>query len=156
MDSAPNARGSAVGIEMISPEGLRLEKSLKLSFRASNNEAKYEALIAGLRVVQKLGDEEVEVFSDSKLVVSQIEGSFEAKDSCMSQYLKLFGALRASFQKVNVVRVPKSQNSHANSLATLASSSDECVPRMIFMELLEQLSIKHRIIVASASVSESS
>ena len=60
-----------------------MEKSLKFGFRASNNEAKYEALISGLRAVKQLGAEEVKIFSDSKLVVSQIEGSFEARDSCM-------------------------------------------------------------------------
>ena len=93
---------------MVSPEGLRLEKSLRLGFRASNNEAKYEALIVGLQVVQRLGVEEVEVFSNSRLVVSHIEGSFEARDYRMSQYLKLFGSLRVNFEKVSVVKVQRS------------------------------------------------
>ena len=82
-----------------------MQKSLSLGFRASNNEAEYEALIAGLLTVQKLGAEEVELFSDLRLVVHQIEGSFEAKDYCMLQYLKLFQSIRLSFQKVSVVRV---------------------------------------------------
>ena len=43
--------------------------------------------------MQRLDAKEVEVFSDSRLVLSQIEGSFEAKDYHMSQYLKLFGSL---------------------------------------------------------------
>ena len=75
-----------------------------------------------------MGADEVEVFSDSKLVVSQIEGNFEAMDSHMQQYLKLYGALQATFQKMSMVRIPRSQNSHADSLATLASSSNEYVP----------------------------
>ena len=83
VDGASNARGFGVGVVMIYPDGLRLEKSLRLGFRASNNEAKYDALIFGLRVVQKLDVEEVEVFSDSKLL--KIERSFKAKDSRMSQ-----------------------------------------------------------------------
>ena len=78
------------------------------------NEAEYEALIVGLRAVQKLGAEEVEVFFDSRLVVSQIEGSIEKKYYCMSLYLKLFGSLRSSSQKVSIVRVPRSQNSHVD------------------------------------------
>jgi len=144
-------RGLGVKIVMVSPEGLRLEKSLRLGFCTSNNEAEYEALIAGLQVVQRLSAEEVEVFSDSRLVVSQIEGSFEAKDYRMLQYLKLFGSLRANFQKVSLVKVWRSQNSYANSLATLASSSDECIPQMIFVELLEQ-----RAVVVAALVVEPS
>jgi len=78
---------------MVSIEGLILEKSLRLGFYASNNEAEYKALIPGLRVMQRLGAEEVEVFLHSRLVVSQIEGSFVAKDYRMSQYLKLFESI---------------------------------------------------------------
>ena len=54
-----------------------------MGFCASNNKVEYGALIAGLRAVQKLGAEEVEVFLNSKLVVSQIKGNFEAKDAYM-------------------------------------------------------------------------
>ena len=105
VDSESITRGLGVGIVMVSPKGLRLEKSLRLGFRASNNEPEYEAFIARLWVVQRLNAEEVEVFSDSRLVMSQIVGCFEARDYRMSQYLKLFGSLRANFQKVSVVRV---------------------------------------------------
>ena len=69
VDGASNTRGLGVKILMVSPEGLRLEKSLRLGFCTSNNEAEYEALIAGLQVVQRLNAEEVEMFSDSRLVV---------------------------------------------------------------------------------------
>lgn len=55
---------------MESPEGVRLEKSFRLGFKVSNNEAEYEALIVGLRVTLKLGGEEVEVVLDSRLVVN--------------------------------------------------------------------------------------
>ena len=133
-----------------------MEKSLSLGFYASNNEVEYGAFIDDLRAVQKLSAKEVEVFSNSKLVVSQIEGSFETKDARMQQYLKLFEALRAAFQKVSMVKIPRSQNSHVDSLATLASSSDKCIPRMISIELLEQPSIKHHAIVASTTVVEPS
>ena len=128
VDDASNIKGSRIAVVMISPEWLRLEKSLRLGFYASNNEVEYGSFIAGLRTVQKIGAEEVKVFSNSKLVVSQIEGSFKAKDARMQQYLKLFKALRMAFQKVSVVKIPRSQNSHVDSLAPLASSSDECIP----------------------------
>lgn len=54
-----------------------------------------------------------------------------------------------------MVRVPRSQNNH-DSLATLASSLDECIPRMIFEELLEQPNIEQQAVVATASVLEPS
>lgn len=61
--------------------------SFRLGFKASNNEAKYEALLAGIRVVLNLGAQEVEVYSNSRLVVNQINSSFEVKHSRMIEYL---------------------------------------------------------------------
>ena len=123
-----NARGLGVGIVLVSLEGIKLEKSLRLGFRASKNEAKYEALIARLQATKKLRVEEVEMFSNSRLVVSQIDGSFKARDHHMSYYLKLFGDLRSNLQKVSVVRMLRSQNCHADSLVTLASSLHDYIP----------------------------
>lgn len=48
VNGTSNTRGSGVGIVMVSLKGLRLEKSLRLGFRALNNETKYEAFIVGL------------------------------------------------------------------------------------------------------------
>lgn len=78
MDSAPSALGVGVGIIIITPKGIKLKHSFRLGFRASNNETKYKALLAELKAVLDLGAREVEVYSDSQLVVNQ--GSFEAKD----------------------------------------------------------------------------
>ena len=72
-----------------------------MSFRTSNNEAEYEALIAGLKAAKKLDAEEVEIFLDSCLVVSQVERSFEARDPLIAEYLKLVGTLLAGFQGVS-------------------------------------------------------
>lgn len=47
---------------LVSPKGVRLEHSLRQSFKASNNEAEFEALIAGLEVVKKLDAQAVEIF----------------------------------------------------------------------------------------------
>ena len=54
---------------MVSPERITIEKSLRLGFLATNNEAEYEALLVGMTIVQKMGGKAVEVFSDSRLVV---------------------------------------------------------------------------------------
>jgi len=69
-DGASNGRGLGVGIIMVSPKELRMEKLLRLGFITSNNEAEYEALIAGLQVMQKPSAKVVELFSNSRLVVS--------------------------------------------------------------------------------------
>ena len=70
MDGASSALGAEAGIVVIITEGIKLEHSFKLGFKASNNEAEYKALLAGLRVVSNLGAKEVEVYSNSRLVVN--------------------------------------------------------------------------------------
>ena len=70
VDDASSAMGAGTGIVIITPEEIRLEHSFRLGFRASNNEAEYEALLAGLRAILDMGAREVEIYSDSWLVVS--------------------------------------------------------------------------------------
>jgi len=58
-----------VGLVIISPKKIIIEKSLRLSFLATNNEAEYEALLVWMVMVQRMGRKAVEIFSDSRLVV---------------------------------------------------------------------------------------
>ena len=79
-NGAANHRGFGVRLVLTSPEGITIEKSLRLGFSATNNEAEYKALLVGMIMVQKLGGKAVEVFSDSRLVVGQVQGELEARD----------------------------------------------------------------------------
>ena len=87
VDDASSAVGAGVGIVIITLEGIKLEHSFRLGFRASNNVVEYEALLVGLRVVLDMGAQEVEIYLDSRLVVGQVHGSFEARDPQMKEYL---------------------------------------------------------------------
>ena len=87
VDGAANHRGSRVGLVMISPERITIEKSLRLGFSTSNNEAEYETLLVGMTMVQKMGGKAMEVFFDSILVVGQVQGELEARDPRMQEYL---------------------------------------------------------------------
>ena len=87
VDGAANYKGSGVGLVLTSPEGITIEKSLRLGFSATNNKTEYEALSVGMTIVQKLGGKAVEFFFDSKLVVGQVQGELEAKDPRIQEYL---------------------------------------------------------------------
>ena len=67
IDGTTYQRGSGVGVGVVivSLDKIVLEKSLRLSFSATNNEAEYEALWLGLKAVKGLGGNNIEVFSDS-------------------------------------------------------------------------------------------
>ena len=78
VDGVANQRGSGVRLVLISPKRITIEKSLRLGFSATNNETEYEALLIGMAMVQKMGGKTVKMFSDSRLVVSQVKGELEA------------------------------------------------------------------------------
>ena len=133
-----------------------MEHSLRLSFWASNNKAKYEALITELREAKKLDVREEEIFSDLCLVMGQVEGSFEARNSRMAKCSKLVSTLRVCFQRVKVSQIFRGLNSHVDSLATLASSMDDFVTRIIFVEVLNYPSIERQQCVAVVSTPDPS
>ena len=58
-----------MGLVLVSFEKITIEKSLRLDFSATNNEAEYETLLVGMAMVQKMGGKAIEIFSDSRLVV---------------------------------------------------------------------------------------
>ena len=136
-----SASGVGAGIVVITPEGIKLEHSFWLGFKTSNNEAEYEALLVGLRVVSDLGAKEVEIYSNSLLIVNQVQGSFEAKDPWMMEYLQLVKQIVDHFQKVRVIQVAWGQNRHADSLATLVSSLAKKIPWLIKVEVVAEPSI---------------
>ena len=123
VDGASNHKGFRVGLVLISPEKVIVEKSLRLDFSTTNNEAKYEALMIGIAMVQRMGGKSVKVFSDSRLVVSHVKGEFEVKDERMQGYLSQVKCLQSEFESFNLLHIPRSDNAHADSVAMLATSS---------------------------------
>ena len=79
VDGATNAQGSGAGLILTSSDGIDIEYALRFGFRASNNEAEYEAVIAGLNLAHSMEVDQLEVCNDSQLVVKQIEDSYEAR-----------------------------------------------------------------------------
>ena len=75
-DEVANQKGVGIGIVLITPEKLLMEKSLQLGFLVTNNEAEYEAQLAGMTMVKKLKGEVIELYLDSQLVISQVNGEF--------------------------------------------------------------------------------
>ena len=117
-----------MGLVLVSPERITIEKSLRLNFLVTNNKAKYEALLMGMMMVQKMGGKTVRVFSDSKPVVGQVRGDLEARDTRIQEYLCQIRIIQEKFEVFDLSHIPKSGNTHADSLATLAMSSAQDLP----------------------------
>ncbi|KAG7532870.1 Ribonuclease H domain [Arabidopsis thaliana x Arabidopsis arenosa] len=142
VDGSSSKQGSGVGIKLESPTSKILEQSFRLLFNASNNEAEYEALIAGLRLAQGVGAEEVVAYCDSQLVVNQFNGDYEAKDLRMEAYLEVVKGLSKDFKKFELIRIPRGENTTADALAALASTSDPELKRIIPVECIAERSIR--------------
>ena len=136
VDGASNQKSSGVGLVLMSPEKVVTEKSLRLDFSATNNEAEYEALLVGMAMVQRMGGKAIKLFSDSRLVVGQVRGEFEAKDERMQGYLSQVKCLQLKFDSFDLLHVPRSGNAHADSLAMLATSSAQDLLGVILVENL--------------------
>ena len=117
-----------MGLVLVSPEKITIETSLRLGFSATNNEAEYEALLMGMVMVQKMGGKIVEIFSDSRLVVGQVKGELEARDPRIQEYVSQVRCIQTKFKFFDLSYISRSGNTHADSLATLATSSAQDCP----------------------------
>ena len=146
-NGAVNQRGFRVELVLISPKKITIEKSLKLGFSASNNKAEYEALLVEMTMVQKLGGKVVEIFSDSRLIVGQVKGELKARDMRMQEYLNQVRHLQLGFESFNLLHIPRSGNTHADTLATLATSSAQSLSPVILVEdLCKPTEIKREMV----------
>ena len=87
---------------------------------STNNVAEYSGLIAGLRAAADLGAVEVEVRMDSKLVVEQMSGRWQIKNSALRDLAAKAAALVGRFEIVRFTWVPRQLNTRADSLANAA------------------------------------
>ncbi|GJW98226.1 reverse transcriptase domain-containing protein [Tanacetum coccineum] len=117
-DESSCLEGSGAGLILTSPEGEEFTYALRFEFDASNNEAKYEALIVGLRIAEQIGVKNLIAKVDSRLVANQINGLYEAKEQRMTQYLE-----NDSFKKNSIEQVPRSENKKADTLSKITSTS---------------------------------
>ncbi|XP_073138404.1 uncharacterized protein [Henckelia pumila] len=140
VDGSSCQSGSAAGIVIISPWGEETNISIRLDFRASNNEAKYEVLLLGLKAAQNLGISRAILYSNSQLSIQQSNGKFEIKDDKMRKYAKTLDKAKKGFIELKLELIPRAENIKADHLARLASAlSDRPDPIVAGRELVSQL-----------------
>ena len=130
-------QGSGTGIILEGPNGVLIEQALRFAFRASNNQAEYEALIARMLLAKEMGAQSLLAKSDSQLVTGQVTGEDQAKDPQMAAYLKYVQVLKGAFATFELLHVPREKNARADLLAKLASSSKGGRQRTVIQETLK-------------------
>ncbi|GKV11548.1 hypothetical protein SLEP1_g22796 [Rubroshorea leprosula] len=137
VDGASSSKGSGAGALLIGPDGYRSEHALKFNFDATNNMAEYEALLLGLQLALELKLSAIQVYSDSQLVVNQINSICEVVDPVMVKYVALVAKLTCKFQKFCLSKIPRTKNEQADSLSKFASDRSSH-SRSVFVEVLDE------------------
>jgi ribonuclease HI len=124
VDGSSTKKKGGAGIVLVTPKGEELNGSLRLEFMTTNNEAEYEAVIAGLGLALELGADSVEVRNDSQVIVGHVRGEFEAKGENMKKYLAKVQSMQTSFQKFCIKKIPREDNEKVDHLARMASAEN--------------------------------
>ena len=98
-NSSSTQKRGGVGVVITTPDGETLKYGVQLKSPATNNEAEYKGILTGLRLGKALGATNLLVQSDSKLVIGQIKGDYEAKEERMQKYVRLTRHLTQEFDR---------------------------------------------------------
>ncbi|KAL6183847.1 hypothetical protein ACLB2K_045257 [Fragaria x ananassa] len=142
IDESSNQAGSGASLVLTTPQNDELEYTFRFNFKACNNEVKYEALIAGLRIAKELESTKVQVHSDFQHVVNQVLEEYQAKDPVMAAYLSKVKSLLSCFTSYDIVQIPREQNERADALARLASAIDRNMGKNTLIKYLNKPSIE--------------
>ncbi|XP_061344902.1 uncharacterized protein LOC133290804 [Gastrolobium bilobum] len=156
VDGSTNAKGSGAGMIVENPDGVVMEHSLTFDFNTTNNQAEYEAMIAGLLQARELGAQHLKVFSDSQLVTFQISGEYQAKGPLMSKYLKRVKEIMSTFKTVKVEHIRLAEKTRAYILAKLASTKSPGNNRSVIQHNLPNPCVVMSITVAEGAIAEDS
>ncbi|XP_021609069.1 uncharacterized protein LOC110612599 [Manihot esculenta] len=114
------------------PEGFKVCYALRLEFSTTNNVAEYEALINGMMITVEVGATDLEVNSNSQLVIGQITRAYQAKDPTMQRYLAKVKAIEAELRgreiAIRYQRIPQEENEEADLLSRLSKEELEQLP----------------------------
>ena len=109
-DGASNALERSVGAVLISPKGNHCPFTAKLSFDCTNNMAEYEACVLGLQAAIEKKIKSLSVYGDSALVICQLNGEWEIRDSKLVPYQEFINGLIEQFEEITFKHLPREEN----------------------------------------------
>jgi ribonuclease HI len=133
--------GAGVGFLFISPLEKHVRYILRLHFPTSNNVAKYEALVNGLRIAVELGVRRLDAQGDSQLVIDQVMKNSHCHDQKMEAYCDEVRRLEDKFYGLELNHIARRYNETVDELAKIASGR-MMVPPDVFSRDIYQPSVK--------------
>ncbi len=116
----PNPGPAAIGATIKDEQGKLLTTISQRIGRATNNQAEYRAIIAALEKALSLGANQVDIRSDSELVVRQLNGRYRVKKASLKPLYQQVKQLSSQFEGFNITHIPREQNKEADRLAGMA------------------------------------
>jgi ribonuclease HI len=133
--------GVGASLLFISPLGKHLRYVLRLHFPASNNMAKYEALVNGLRIATELGVWCLDARGDSQLVSDQVMKNSHCRDPKMEAYYDEVRRLEDKFYGLELNHIARRYNKTTDEMAKIASGQTTVSPN-VFSRDIHQPSVK--------------
>ena len=121
--------------------------AISFNFFATNNQSEYEALVAGLKLAKTLKVQNLDIHSDSRIVVKQTKGEYIAKDPILAKYQALVQAYLASIPRYQILKICKEENAQADILPKLVQISSNLDCSVYFEELHKPTSENEEILV---------
>lgn len=115
-----NPGPAAIGVTIKDNKGNLITSISRRIGRTTNNQAEYRAIIAGLEKAVKLGVKQVKVYSDSELVVKQINGSYRVKNTSLRILYENVLKLAGSLERFSIEHIPRSRSTEVDNLANKA------------------------------------
>ncbi|XP_074352735.1 uncharacterized protein LOC141691882 [Apium graveolens] len=133
VDGSVAGKKCGVGLILSSPEGFEICQAIRFDFPLTNNEAEYEALLAGIELARSLEAKHLRAFSDSMLVVKYFTGEYEQRDPQTKAYAAKVRDVSLSFETFELSQIGRENNARADALSWLASAETQNLTGSIYI-----------------------
>ncbi|XP_074373811.1 uncharacterized protein LOC141714178 [Apium graveolens] len=135
VDGSSTSERSGAGLILTSPEGFTIQTAISFGFPTTNNQAEYEALIVGLKLSRTLRVQDLNIYSNSQIVVKQTNGKYIANDPILAKYQAPVQSYLVSIPKHQVLQVCQEENEEVDIVSKLVRNSSDLNCSVYFEEL---------------------
>ncbi|XP_074371791.1 uncharacterized protein LOC141712665 [Apium graveolens] len=144
VDGSVAGKNCGAGLILSSPEGFEIFQAIRFDFPLTNNEAEYEALLAGMELARSLEAKHLRAFSDFILVVKYFTGEYEQRDPRMKAYATKVKDASLSFETFELSQIGRENNARADALSRLASAETQMLSGFIYLTEAKMPSIEKK------------
>ncbi|XP_074327439.1 uncharacterized protein LOC141665356 [Apium graveolens] len=144
VDGSVAGKKCGAGLILSSPKGFKICQAIRFDFSLMNNEAEYEALLAGMKLARSLEVKHLWAFSDSMLVVKHFSGEYEQRDPRTKAYATKVKDASLSFETFELSQIGRENNGRADALSRLASAETHNLTGSIYLTDAKMPSIEKK------------